>query len=159
MYYEKGHANIRRIFTRKKQQLKSFDEKLSSQGIEKNNHIYNFIDYLTYNSDLNKQIKNEKSKNKRTIVVSLFIPGFISLGGELWQLIKINTTPDNSIVIVLGAAICLTIAMLVFFAYFPQEKTFRIADLDKDDKIVIALKEVIIYRSGSNPTLVDREDA
>ncbi|MDN6268625.1 MAG: hypothetical protein L0J44_12375 [Tetragenococcus koreensis] len=155
---KKDQQTFMEYFKVKEQQLKNFDKKLSLQGIVEISQIYNFIDYLTYNSNLNKQIKNEKSKTKRTLFASLFIPGFLSLGGELWQLIKINIISGNLIVITLEAIICFFIVMLAVSEYFSHEKIFRFVDLDKDDKISIALKEVIIYRNGTNPTLDNRKD-
>ncbi|MCO8297456.1 hypothetical protein [Tetragenococcus halophilus] len=139
-----------------KSRLKIFDEKLKEQGATKTDQIRKIIDYFSYINELNNY---KVKKNKRRIYVcfmSVFIPFLVFFGTELWMLIKINLSTTRLIYILLYCILTVIVVMFISSGFFlPIKVVFKNIFKNDEERVIVVLKEIIIYRDHVSTSLID----
>ncbi|GFK29295.1 hypothetical protein [Tetragenococcus halophilus] len=141
-----------------KKYLKKFDEKLKEQGAIKTEQIRKIIDYFSYINELhNYKVK----KNKRCIYVyfmSVFIPFLVFFGTELWKLIKINLSTTHLFYVLFYCILTVIVAMFISSGFFlPVKVIFKNIFKNDEERVIMVLREIIIYRDHVSTSLIDDE--
>ncbi|WP_317929427.1 hypothetical protein [Tetragenococcus halophilus] len=141
----------------KEKQLMEFDEKLKAQGIIRTAQIYEIIDYFVYINAL-KKYETKETKDRRYIwFMSIYIPLLVFFGKELWELVKENFSTTGLYYIIFYCILILFLIMLISCNFFSLKKELKNVVKNDEEKVVIILREIIVYRNNVGASLVDNE--
>lgn len=87
--------------------------------------------------------------------MSIFIPLLIFFGTELWKLIKINLPTTRLLYVLLYCLTFIIIVMLMSHGSLPIKVIFKNIFKSDEERVIVVLKEVIIYRDHVKTSLTD----
>ncbi|MEK0397890.1 hypothetical protein, partial [Tetragenococcus halophilus] len=88
--------------------------------------------------------------------MSVFIPFLVFFGTELWMLIKINLSTTRLIYILLYCILTVIVVMFISSGFFlPIKVVFKNIFKNDEERVIVVLKEIIIYRDHVSTSLID----